>query len=111
MSKKTKLVATISEQTASQISQNWEIVLLFSKQKHSPTASSFYQTNCPQPRTLKSKLKKLTKKNYQIAAFSSKKHFGKFKLKGYIPVVLKLVGSIEPNRCHASIHQTLNYNQ
>ena len=27
------------------------------------------------------------------------------------PVVLKLVGSIEPNRCHASIHRTLNYNQ
>ena len=26
-------------------------------------------------------------------------------------VVLKLVGSIEPNRCHASIHRTLNYNQ
>ena len=27
------------------------------------------------------------------------------------PVVLKLVGSTEPNRCHASIHRTLNYNQ
>ena len=27
------------------------------------------------------------------------------------PVVLKLVGSIEPNRCHASIHRTLSYNQ
>ena len=27
------------------------------------------------------------------------------------PVVLKLVGSIEPNRCHASIHRTLNSNQ
>ena len=26
-------------------------------------------------------------------------------------VVLKLVGSIEPNRCHASIHRTLNHNQ
>ena len=26
-------------------------------------------------------------------------------------VVLKLVGSIELNRCHASIHRTLNYNQ
>ena len=26
-------------------------------------------------------------------------------------VVLKLGGSIEPNRCHASIHRTLNYNQ
>ena len=26
-------------------------------------------------------------------------------------VVLKLVGSIEPSRCHASIHRTLNYNQ
>ena len=26
-------------------------------------------------------------------------------------VVLKLVGSIEPNRCHASIHRTLDYNQ
>ena len=26
-------------------------------------------------------------------------------------VVLKLVGSVEPNRCHASIHRTLNYNQ
>ena len=26
-------------------------------------------------------------------------------------VVLKLVGNIEPNRCHASIHRTLNYNQ
>ena len=27
------------------------------------------------------------------------------------PVVLKLVGSIEPNRCHASIDRTLDYNQ
>ena len=26
-------------------------------------------------------------------------------------VVLRLVGSIEPNRCLASIHRTLNYNQ
>ena len=30
---------------------------------------------------------------------------------GAKPVVLKLVGSIEPNRCHASTHRTLNYNQ
>ena len=34
-----------------------------------------------------------------------------YRLRYSSSVVLKLVGSIEPNRCHASIHRTLNYNQ
>ena len=34
----------------------------------------------------------------------------KFACKALRAVVLKLVGSIEPNRCHASVHRTLNYN-
>ena len=44
--------------------------------------------------------------------FFKNSHFAKFsKIQKGNAVVLKLVGSIEPNRCHASIHRTLNYNQ
>ena len=84
MSKKTKLVATISEQTAFTNKSKLGNGAVIQQAKTFTNCKVFLSNKLPLATHIEVKTKKVDKKNYQIAAFSSKKHFGKLKLKGYI---------------------------
>ena len=89
MSKKTKLVATICEQTAFTNNSKLGNSAVIQQAKTFTNCKLFLSNKLPSATHIEVKTKKVDKKNYQIAAFLSKKHFGKFKLKGYIHEKIK----------------------
>ena len=89
MSKKTKLVATISEQTAFTNKSKLGNSAVIQQAKTFTNCKLFLSNKLPSAMHIKVKTKKLTKKIIKLQLFHQK-HFGKFKLKGYIHKKIKI---------------------